>query len=123
MISGATSQSFTATEGGRHYMVEVTDDNDCSNFSDSTYIGFIGILDNLGSAISIYPNPSNGAVNIEIGKAMNSTQIDIINELGQIVYSDNNVKMNSTVELQTGVYVVRIQNNDFIKTEKLVITK
>ena len=56
-------------------------------------------------------------------KTLSSSQIDIINELGQNVYSQNNAKLNTTIELQTGLYFVKIQNKDFVKTEKLIITK
>lgn len=65
--------------------------------------------------LSVYPNPSNGILNIEAGKTLGT--VNVMNALGTIVYSsintDNKVSLDLT-GLPAGVYTVQVQNA-FIK--------
>lgn len=58
-------------------------------------------------AISVYPNPSNGVINI---KNANGATINVYNSLGQKVVSTTNTKIN----LNAGLYFVNV-NNQTIK--------
>ena len=72
--------------------------------------------------LSIYPNPSNGQFNIEIG-AVSNAELKIYNLLGQEVYAQvlqlgqNNLELT----LNSGVYLATIKSSTQQITKKLVI--
>jgi hypothetical protein len=73
-------------------------------------------------SLSIYPNPANGIVNIN-----SLTDIDrvmIFNCTGQIVYDElvnNNFITINTESFKQGLYIIRVETSDGLKTEKLTI--
>jgi hypothetical protein len=69
----------------------------------------------------IYPNPSSGMVNILTDSK--SKEIIIYNCFGQLIYSD---KVNGKISIYftkfgKGMYIVKLQNNSVILTQKLII--
>ena len=65
----------------------------------------------LNSSFKVYPNPSNGIVNID----MKGTEkyIQVYNSLGKIVWNGN-IHRNQKLQLKKGVYMVK-SNNDICK--------
>ena len=77
----------------------------------------------IDKAVNVYPNPSNGSINIT--SAENST-IEVIDMLGNIVFSKSIVSDNEKLDLSNlanGSYFVRISNDKNIITEKIVLVK
>ena len=76
------------------------------------------------SGLSIYPNPSNGILNVDVSKNDNySVQISDI--VGKVIVDDK-ITSSTTFDLMHldgGVYFVNISNNEISKTEKIVIEK
>jgi hypothetical protein len=78
------------------------------------------------NAVSIYPNPSNSVVNIEVTSDI--SQVVVYNYLGQVVY-ENNVTGAQTLQLnvrnyESGAYLVKFitrEGENF--TRKVVVTK
>jgi hypothetical protein len=78
------------------------------------------------SSVSVYPNPSNNVVNIEL--TGNISQVVVYNYVGQIVY-EQNVTRAQTIQLnvrnyESGAYLVKFVTNagdSFIK--KVIVTK
>jgi hypothetical protein len=65
-------------------------------------------------AVQIYPNPTNGSVNIEIGNNDESYSLNIYNLTGQLEYTSNAIG-NTTINLghlKKGLKLVRIQTKD-----------
>jgi len=85
----------------------------------------VGIEDNNKTDVSLSPNPANDNFNLSLSYVSNDTKIDIINLLGQNVYSSivNSEFTNiNTSSLPEGIYIVNISSNGTsITTEKLVI--
>lgn len=81
----------------------------------------MGISDNTFAQIAIYPNPSNGFLNVETPKAVD---VKITNILGKTVFAQKEVS-NETVlnvsNLNTGVYFVTITNGSQNETQKIII--
>jgi hypothetical protein len=76
--------------------------------------------------LSIYPNPSNGFVNLNSNEIIRSIQVYDIN--GRLVYTQSNLN-NNTIELNlnqlnNSVYSVKITLiSEAVKQSKLVIQK
>ncbi|MBC7695589.1 MAG: lamin tail domain-containing protein [Burkholderiales bacterium] len=85
-----------------------------------------GLKSNVKSIhLNIYPNPANGS---EIAFVSNTgiKEINIVNAIGQTVYTHTTLVVDSTVVLKNlgiakGIYYVIIKNELGTKTEKLII--
>lgn len=76
--------------------------------------------------MSIYPNPSNGIVNVEISNAsLSRATISIVDVSGRVVYNQTNVSGTNTgldlTGLKAGIYFVSVVNNGEIATQKIII--
>ena len=74
--------------------------------------------------IDIYPNPSLGFVNV-FSSDLNNFDINIINCLGQIVFSqknviDSNIKLDLN-SLKSGVYTLSIFDQNNMISRKIII--
>lgn len=75
------------------------------------------------SGISIYPNPSNGLVNINNVEGAN---VQVLNIMGQVVASIENASVNNTIDMSAfanGTYMVRVVNGAEVSTHKINISK
>jgi len=72
----------------------------------------------------IFPNPNNGLFTININQTAKS--IKIFNLTGKLLYTDNNLKRQTSInidlsDLQKGIYFARIQDSKQVVTEKIII--
>lgn len=75
-------------------------------------------------AVSIFPNPTSGILNINSIDVASS--IEIFNVIGEKVYSGNLVKGNNSIDLSVlsnGAYFVKMNSNNQVITKKVVLTK
>lgn len=126
-IVGETNQSITPTQSGI-YLVRITDANGCVyqysssyNFSLST-----GINDDLqDTKFNIYPNPSNGIVNIEdtylTGKRF---KLFVYDAVGRLIIQNKNIYQLNLAEFGNGIYYITIQpENAKIINTKIILSK
>lgn len=77
------------------------------------------------SQLSIYPNPSNGIVNITSSATIGDVTISVFDLNGRNIFTEDvNLQRNYTLKLnnlQAGLYVLKIQGDEFFKTTKIVI--
>lgn len=75
-----------------------------------------------GFEFSIYPNPSNGKINIVVVNA-NTTSYEILDLNGQIIYSGRLNDIHSEIELNIsgGVYLIKFENELGFSFQKLII--
>jgi PKD repeat protein len=90
----------------------------------------LGIADNNGFRIEIYPNPTSGNFSIELRGNDDNVNIRIINELGSSVYTLNNVKISGKYnrnidlsDLSAGIYILKVETGSGTLVQKLVIRK
>jgi hypothetical protein len=91
----------------------------------------IPVLNNSISNLSIYPNPGNGVFTVSYTMPENGNiRINIVDELGQIVYDNSMQKSAGRVSeqlnlenLSAGIYSLRLQTNNGITVRKLVIIR
>jgi len=111
------------------YDVILTVYNDCGSDSDTqqVIINTIGILEMSMNQISVYPNPSTGKVLItDINSALGETELNVLNSLGQKVWSEDLYSGQTKVELdlsdlQDGMYHIQLITQAGIISKPLVI--
>jgi hypothetical protein len=83
----------------------------------------------LARSISMFPNPSQGQVTLDIrdAKAKGAMQVQVTNALGQVVHTatvrDNAENTLDLSGLATGMYVLRVQSGSEYTIRQLVLTK
>ncbi len=119
-IAGATNQTFIPTVSGS-YAVIVTY-NDCVDTSTCYTVNIAGV-NPMFASVQIYPNPSNGIVNIDLGNLQN-VSIKVYDATGKVILSEENInekihKLN--LNQPVGFYVVEVTNENQIQRYKLMI--
>jgi len=78
--------------------------------------------------ISIYPNPCNNTINIDLTKINSSVMISILNSLGQILYCDKTISKLSLKEKTincskwpNGIYFLRVHENNTLWVKKFIV--
>lgn len=121
-VSGATSATFVPSVNG-NYAIVVTNGL-CDDTSACVNYNSVGIYENSGTTISLYPNPTNGMFVIEFGDLNTTINIVITNSLGQIVYAElfESTQITEVNLVQpSGVYFVNVYSEDqLISTLKLI---
>lgn len=116
---GPSSEDVTGLAAGS-YGVTITDANGCSSYESFTVISIVGIETNpLDAELTIYPNPTNGMINVQLYGDFN---VVIRDSRGRIVTekSGNNnliIDMNS---LESAVYFVTVQQGDNVVVRRVV---
>jgi hypothetical protein len=123
LIAGETSQTYTATAEG-DYAVIVTE-NGCSDTSACMNVSAAGILENnFGTAINVYPNPTNQEVTVDLGAEYSNIEVRVTNALGQII-DTKQIASSSTIDLTLdgarGTYILEIKANNGITARVRVI--
>jgi hypothetical protein len=130
---GLTSQGcpndgqFAMTNSLNDTLVQISPAN--ANFGDSTSLTFCisgaGIGENeLNSFWSIFPNPSNQFITIDLNKFVGENTIQFVTTTGQVVRSLTTSDTLSTIDVSTfakGVYFVTLQTERGNTTKRLVI--
>jgi hypothetical protein len=112
-ITGETGQSFTPTANG-NYAVEITDGT-CTVTSACEAITTVGVLENnFGSDISVYPNPTDGDININLGANYNNITVEVKSITGQLIQNNsyesaNNIELN--INGEAGLYLIKITSD------------
>jgi hypothetical protein len=76
--------------------------------------------------IRIYPNPSQGDIQLRINQFVGKLNIKLVDTNGRIVFeeNDNTFQLEKTLHLgnlQKGVYLLQLSGDQLIHTQKVVI--
>lgn len=126
-IAGATNPNYIPIQKGR-YSLSV-DSIGCTYFSNEYQFNFLGINSQLSNAINFrfYPNPANTELKFNAGNLSGETQIDLIDILGNTIFSKTFFsEINSTESFDVspfarGVYFIRTKNSDQIFFSKITL--
>jgi len=83
-----------------------------------TYIG-----ENANTSISFFPNPSSGLIEFVAGDSNRKFNVTILDMTGQNIF-ETTFSAKARINISNspkGIYLVKIESNDFIKFEKLII--
>ncbi|XZF12489.1 PKD domain-containing protein [Chitinophagaceae bacterium MMS25-I14] len=119
VITNAVQQSYNATQDGAYY-VEVTDGNGCTQRSSSVFVDNVSVASISMSSkdIRVYPNPTQGIVNIDAPAKVNYF---ITSVEGKLLQSGQDVYRIDISRFPDGMYMLNItdEENHLLKTEKL----
>ncbi|WP_309641577.1 aryl-sulfate sulfotransferase [Flavobacterium sp.] len=78
--------------------------------------------------IQIFPNPASDFIKIQINQNKGNLKIDLIDMVGKVIQSEIALAENNTLVFKTdavsnGVYFIRINDNNLVKTFKVIINK
>ena len=121
IIPSETAQSFTATVNG-NYAVEITVGS-CVDTSACENISTVGVKETANDVVSIYPNPTSGMVNINLGSNNSSVNYSITSIEGKVVETGKTSTNNIMVDLSkegNGVYFVKINTENTSTVYKLI---
>lgn len=121
-ITGATNSTYQVIENG-NYAAIVTNGN-CSDTTECVEIDLTGLSEFDLSAIQVYPNPSNGFVEVSGFLVGMETMLvyDLNGRLIQAFEVHNATKMTFNVsEWESGTYLIRFNGNRMIQPRKLVV--
>ena len=80
---------------------------------------------NSQEAIRVYPNPTNGSINLRINQFVGKINIQIVDINGRTVFNqtDDNFNVEKTINinsLQAGVYILKLSGNNINYTQKVI---
>lgn len=112
------------TNGAYSYCVKAVYDNGTSECSDGVYVvvNYVSINE-INKIVNIYPNPTNGELNINFGQTQQYI-IEINDIIGNNIFYDFGTCsfLNYNVSLfSKGIYILNIKLTDKIITEKIII--
>lgn len=132
-IEGATAQIFTPTKTSNYYTI-VTNSSGCSSLM-SNVIYFQSTFINepiLPGTLRIYPNPSDGLVNIDfVGDGTKTLDIQVYSAYGQplnelikesLKYSAYSTMILDMSDLPSGVYYLKIFDGERLQTKKIILS-
>jgi len=116
--------------------VKVKAMNDCGESVASedktlTIFSTLGMAENNGLGISVFPNPNNGKFSLDIQSAIVSkVSLTIQSTLGVVVYGEKDVKFNGKLQknldlsqLPKGVYLLKVEGEGISNTISVVIAR
>jgi subtilisin family serine protease len=126
-LPGETDTIHVAQNTG-NYFVQVTDAFGCVNNSDTVPVIILGIEPIVNNGVSIYPNPTNGKLTIELLQGNVINEVALIDLLGQVVVrksveinQDNlHIDMGS---LANGVYYIRVNSDTEETLQKIILLR
>lgn len=92
--------------------------------SESAYTLAVNIDDLNNISINIYPNPAKNFINIILQDNIKSTNLEIINENGQILITKLNISNKTTIDLSNfskGIYFIKLINKNNTILKKVII--
>lgn len=119
VIPGATSQSYTATNGS--YAVQVTQ-GICIDTSECILITPLGITPLQTGELVIFPNPVVNELIIEKMASHEKLFFEILNSTGQVVFKGDMIgkAVVQTSYFMPGIYLIKIKGKDVFELRKIV---
>lgn len=122
--------SFSAADitAGSVDFILIVDNGTCTNADTMTIIfdncNSIAKTKTLNSNVSVYPNPTNGMVNIKLANETKAF-VNISNSVGQLVKSEiiNNSSSVDLSNFENGVYTISVIENNQVSVHKINLMK
>ncbi len=102
-----------------------TDENGCVSPESSAILNTEDVMN--ASGITVFPNPNNGRFEVRFGDANGKVEIEVIDVLGKVVYSNNVAATSGMIEVidlsgyESGVYQLNLNGESINATHSVVI--
>lgn len=129
MVMQDSSRQKLSIENDGYYKVEVFNANNCSTFSDSLFVVYVGLENTtINNSVALYPNPASESVSLVFSNndAVQG-KLNVYNLTGKSVLfqrinsQDQKTLTVDTSELASGVYFVKITYDDYHSIIRLII--
>ncbi|MEO8085832.1 MAG: T9SS type A sorting domain-containing protein [Bacteroidota bacterium] len=126
-IPGATLQSYSATADG-FYSVLLDNGTGCTSISDPVYANITSVNDVVQNTdVALYPVPAKEYLTVS-NLPVGLTGMELIDITGKIVWRENNPSMDnqltiSTINLESGIYFLKINSEKGTTDKKVVISR
>jgi hypothetical protein len=83
----------------------------------------VGIEENNLSKLSLYPNPTNSFVTIDLGETLTNVNTTLTNSLGQVILFlqfESTDFINLNIEAPTGIYFLQLESDGEVITKKII---
>jgi hypothetical protein len=127
IIEGETYNFLLSPEDGDYALIAYSWDG-CADTSGCLHVGEIdetGLEDQLEfGEISIFPNPSNGSFTIHLEQFISPIKLEIINELGQLIFTQNLTQNENYIQVKntsSGLYLLRLTHENEAIYRKILI--
>jgi PKD repeat protein len=131
-VTIANTQSTSATpQMTTTYIVNAVDANGCEASDEITINVILGLDESeIGKYVNIYPNPSNGTINLAVGfESSKNIEIEILDLLGQVVQSRKIAGVASGIyqfdlsKEAEGFYLMRINDGKDVFSTRISVIK
>jgi len=113
-LPNETNATFAPTETG-NYAVAITQ-NGCVDTSACYEINLVGIEENgLGSELRVYPNPTDGQIQFDLGTSYSSVLVTVLNPKGQVsqvARFEDAHSIQFALEGSAGFYLIELRTAD-----------
>ncbi|NLR93502.1 fibronectin type III domain-containing protein [Flammeovirga agarivorans] len=121
-----SSIELTGLDNDREYSVTVFSRNEDGETSEeSEAVFFTTLAENVISSLdpsqiqfNAFPNPSTDLMTVKVG--LSNYNVEVYDLSGRKVYTIDNVDQECTLQLKTGVYVLRILSKEYTLTKRVV---
>ena len=121
ILPGETDDTLRVTENG-NYAVLVTTAEGCVDTSACAVVDQVGIFTSDYLNVSLYPNPTNGMVTIQLPNN-DAAKLTVFDAQGKLINTVSTVNNGGTVDLSMytpGVYTFKLQIGDFVHIERII---
>ncbi len=121
-ISGATNQTFVVQQNG-NYAVRITRSG-CNEISDCILISTLSTSAYaLEEQFSVYPNPTNAVVHVNLPAKYVGRTIELTNTMGQVIESkviSSELVNYDLKNLSNGIYLIKVHTENGFITKKVI---
>ena len=126
IIPGANAQTYHPPGLGEYYAI--LDTGNCQSLpSNQIYISLLDVNDVVSGGVKVFPNPTSGMLNIDLGARAGSVKMDIYNIMGQgLLHEEITGKTHDETDisyLPEGSYMVVLRQNGNTSTFKIQLLK
>ncbi len=125
IISGATSTTVNINQNGLYYVV-VSNAAGCSSTSLTLQVTGVGVRENLVGNLSMYPNPTSGAVTVLLPTTITKdVRIQVLDLQGKVCLSAvvtpgmKQISLNLD-DIKSGMYLISFQTSEQVHLGKLI---
>ena len=122
----AITEDVSGLSGGT-YTVTILDANNCDTTIVIVVPSFVGVPENnLISSITVFPNPANDFIQINLDANVGALNFSIFDAAGKLVLSQRLLSSSSKIDLSnlsSGAYFIQMANDKGVFNEKIIINK